>query len=95
MNKSCILCNGKYNFDSILIKECLNETTIAFAGGSGKADNNNHFRYCPACGEKLTKEKISKENNPANQGGIRGIAVLERKLNKEEFFRHALKELCI
>lgn len=43
MNKSCILCNGKYNFDSILIKECLNKTTIAFAGGSGKADNNNRF----------------------------------------------------
>ena len=58
MNKSCILCNGKYNFDSILIKECLNETTIAFAGGSGKADNNNRFRYCPACGEKLTKENF-------------------------------------
>ena len=59
MNKSCILCNGKYNFDSILIKECLNEITIAFAGGSGKANNNNNrFRYCPACGEKLTKENF-------------------------------------
>ena len=58
MNKHCKLCDGKYNFDSILIKECLNETTIAFAGGSGKADNNNRFRYCPACGEKLTKENF-------------------------------------
>ena len=59
MNKNCRLCNGKYNFDSILIKNVLNEPTIAFVGGSGKADSNNRFRYCPACGEKLTKENFS------------------------------------
>ena len=58
MNKICRLCNGKYNFDSILIRECLNKPTIAFAGGSGKADESNRFRFCPACGEKLTKENF-------------------------------------
>lgn len=54
----------------------------------------SEIKPVPIKEEKLAKEKISKENKPANQGGIRGIAVLERKLNKEEFFRHALKELC-
>lgn len=44
-----------------IIKECLNKTTIAFAGGSGKADNNNRFRYCPACGEKLTKTLVEEK----------------------------------
>lgn len=58
MNKNCRLCNGKYNFDSILIRECLNKPTIAFACGSGKADESNRFRFCPACGEKLTKENF-------------------------------------
>ena len=58
MNKNCKLCDGKYNFDSILIRECLNEPTIAFAGGSSKSDKDNCFRFCPVCGEKLTKENF-------------------------------------
>lgn len=61
MNKNCKLCDGRYDFDSILIRECLNETTIAFAGGSGKADESNRFRFCPACGEKLTKENFGEK----------------------------------
>ena len=58
MNKSCKLCDGKYNFDSILVRECLNKPTVAFAGGSSKANENNRFRFCPICGEKLTKENF-------------------------------------
>lgn len=61
MNKNCKLCDGRYNFDSILIRECLNEPTIAFAGGSGKANESNRFRFCPACGEKLTKENFGEK----------------------------------
>lgn len=59
MNKLCKLCNGKYDFSSLKITKCLNEITIAFAGGSSKADENSRFKYCPACGEKLTKENFS------------------------------------
>lgn len=53
MNRLCILCNGNYNFDSILIKESCNNLMIAFAGGSGKANNSNRFKYYPNCGQLL------------------------------------------
>ena len=59
MNKLCKLCDGKYDFSSLEIIMCLNEISIAFAGGSRKADENRLFRFCPACGEKLTKENFS------------------------------------
>lgn len=58
MNKNCVLCNGKYNFDSIIIKNCLNEATIAFTGGNGRATQNNCFKFCPACGERLTADNF-------------------------------------
>lgn len=58
MNKYCRLCNGKYNFDGIIIRECFGEPTIAFTGGSGKANKTNRFKFCPACGEELTKENF-------------------------------------
>lgn len=61
MNKKCKLCDEKYNFDSIFIKERSNNFTIAIVGGNEKVNENDRFKYCPVCGEKLTKENF--DNN--------------------------------
>lgn len=61
MNTTCKLCNGTYDFRSILFRDCFGEMGIAFAGGSGKADADNRFRFCPACGKELTKENFNGE----------------------------------
>ena len=32
--------------------------SIYFAGGSGKAPENERFKFCPVCGERLTEENF-------------------------------------
>lgn len=58
MNKNCRLCNGKYDFRMVQITKCLNETTIALSGHVNQANKENTFKFCPECGEKLTKENF-------------------------------------
>lgn len=58
MNKRCKLCDGHYNFDSLVIDEYGKEIRVAFTGGSGRANKDNCFRFCPACGERLTAENF-------------------------------------
>ena len=58
MNKLCKLCDDHYNFDSLVITEYGKEIRVAFTGGSGRANKDNCFKSCPACGEKLTEENF-------------------------------------
>ena len=66
MNRLCKLCDGEYDFSSLEITKCLNEISIGFAGGSRKADNDSRFKFCPACGEKLTKENFGRKGECNN-----------------------------
>ena len=95
--KECPHCNYRFN-DTKICPECGEEIDINLSKcpicGFVLENEVSEIKPVPIKEEKLTKHNISHENKPAYQGGIRGIAVLERKLNKEEFFRHALKELC-
>lgn len=55
MNNNCKLCDGKYDFRKLMI----NNGEIAFVGHLSMCNSENKFRFCPACGEKLTKENFS------------------------------------
>ena len=79
MNKNCKLCNGKYNFSTLKITKCLGETSIVFTGGSSKADDNNCFKYCPECGEKLSKENFESHNIETMKK--EGVPFKEQKVN--------------
>ena len=58
MNKHCKLCDGTYDFRKLMISN----GEIALVGHLSMCNIKNKFRYCPACGEKLTKENRSMSN---------------------------------
>ena len=55
MNKHCKLCDGTYDFRKLMISN----GEIAFVGHLSMCNIENKFRFCPACGEKLTKENFN------------------------------------
>ena len=54
MNKHCKLCDGTYDFRKLMISS----GEISFVGHLDMCNSENNFQFCPACGEKLTKENF-------------------------------------
>ena len=55
MNKNCKLCDGKYDFRKLMIRN----GEISFVGHLSMCNSENKFRFCLVCGEKLTKENFN------------------------------------
>lgn len=59
MNKFCKLCDGRLDFSKFLIDvESSSSPNINFHGSMSNCNKNNAFRFCPACGTRLTKENF-------------------------------------
>lgn len=62
-NKNCKLCGGGYDFRHFILKERLGKMEIVIPGNLGDVTEQDKFRFCPACGEKLTQENFCWNEN--------------------------------
>ena len=59
MNKDCKLCGGTFDFRKVYVSKCFTETNIAFPGNLLQVNKDNCFKFCPVCGEKLSRENFN------------------------------------
>lgn len=58
MSPFCKLCGGTFNFSKLQITKSYDGTIICLSSHINRLKEDEKFRFCPLCGEKLSDENF-------------------------------------